>query len=694
MAKTDAQTIRELRRLGGLLKHHFGMVKATELTEVTAQMSRTLESIQEAIEAMSNLLTQKDEDGFEKNLYSFGLNFVARTASAWKQEMIALSQETIHSKMPVTHWVMSWQENEAPTRKQVRQAVGIFLERMGLKAHQTIVAAHINTANFHVHIAVNWVHPLTEKVVQPHKGFDIEAAHRIVAEIEHKQGWASNQHARYWVNERGHIVRKQQRKVTKPKAEAEDFENATGEKSAQRMAQEKGHAVILRAASWHELHAGLAEVGMRFVRKGSGAVIYVGETPVKASSVDRSFALGRLCKRLGEFEESLCLSVVPPPEPEPVSHVCAKEWHEYQAQRRQLAEERHLEHERCTENRQREKEAQQQERQAVLARMAPHGLPLLNIARHFLLLQQQSQKTEKKKKQAKVRHSLPCFKHWLAQKNHRLGQLWRLRNRITPDMQIKEFRFHQQCRLKSPLYAFQAMVQAKYADTRMEQSRLDSATALYLRCAGYTMDAVDLELFRHTPCSFTNTELRDSLERRTRILQYAYGTAGDIDIAASRPTPEKVQRFIAEAEQKEQELRSALEQQKRLRTGDPVAAYRAHSANLRQHLPKADQSTLDRMIALRMRTNGHSREIIFRTLVACSPTAPKSTSGREQVQRAERIAEYAFCLQGTHDMMKNKSYWPMWRKIEGVVEVQPQREEQACGEERQRKETRPMRRMR
>ena len=54
MAKTDAQTIRELRCLGGLLKHHFGMVKATELTEVTAQMSCTPESIQEAIEAMSN----------------------------------------------------------------------------------------------------------------------------------------------------------------------------------------------------------------------------------------------------------------------------------------------------------------------------------------------------------------------------------------------------------------------------------------------------------------------------------------------------------------------------------------------------------------------------------------------------------------------------------------------------------------
>jgi len=84
------------------------------------------------------ILAQKDEDGFEKNLYCYGLNFVARTTRAWKQEMIALSQESLHSKMPVTHWVMSWQENEAPTRKQVREAVNIFLDRMGLKGHQAM----------------------------------------------------------------------------------------------------------------------------------------------------------------------------------------------------------------------------------------------------------------------------------------------------------------------------------------------------------------------------------------------------------------------------------------------------------------------------------------------------------------------------------------------------------------------------
>lgn len=68
-------------------------------------------------------------------------------------------------------------------------------------------AMHKNTDNCHMHIVVNRTHPYTQKVIQPHHGFDIEAAHKIIAEIEHKQGWASQQNARYRVNEQGHVVR-------------------------------------------------------------------------------------------------------------------------------------------------------------------------------------------------------------------------------------------------------------------------------------------------------------------------------------------------------------------------------------------------------------------------------------------------------------------------------------------------------
>ena len=36
---------------------------------------------------------------------------------------------------------------------------------------------------------VNRVHPITRKVIEINKGFDLEALHRAVARIEHVQGW-------------------------------------------------------------------------------------------------------------------------------------------------------------------------------------------------------------------------------------------------------------------------------------------------------------------------------------------------------------------------------------------------------------------------------------------------------------------------------------------------------------------------
>lgn len=249
------------------------------------------------------ILASHDDAGRDKLAFSGSRNFLTSTVAAQKKEMISLAEESIQSNMPVTHWILSWQENEQPTREQVDEAVSLFLQGMEIAEHQTLYAMHKNTGNFHMHIIVNRTHPYTQKVIQPHHGFDIEAAHKIIARIEHKQGWASQQNARYRVSEQGFVVKNfQHREQIKPRPEAGDFENATGEKSAQRIAQERGHAVIQNASCWEELHAGLDAVGLRFARKGSGAVIFVGDTAVKASSVDRNFSLSKLCKRLGAFE--------------------------------------------------------------------------------------------------------------------------------------------------------------------------------------------------------------------------------------------------------------------------------------------------------------------------------------------------------------------------------------------------------
>ena len=53
IARTDDQTIRELRRLGGLLKHHFMDIRAAGRAESLEEVNRTLQSIRRIIEALS-----------------------------------------------------------------------------------------------------------------------------------------------------------------------------------------------------------------------------------------------------------------------------------------------------------------------------------------------------------------------------------------------------------------------------------------------------------------------------------------------------------------------------------------------------------------------------------------------------------------------------------------------------------------
>ncbi|GAB7492564.1 hypothetical protein Bwad001_12880 [Bilophila wadsworthia] len=367
------------------------------------------------------ILASHDEVGKEKLALAGSRNFLTTTVAAQKKEMISVAEESIQSRMPVTHWTLSWQENEQPTREQVDEAVSLFLRGMGLAEHQTFYALHKNTGNYHMHIVVNRTHPYTQKVIQPHRGFDIDAAHKIIAEIEHRQGWAPQLNARYRVNEQGYVVKNLQRRTQiKPRPRAEDFESATGEKSAQRIAQERGHAVIQNASCWEELHAGLDAVGLRFVRKGSGAVIFVGDRAIKASSMDRNFGLSKLCKRLGEFKPGYYSErTFNKPAPEPASHVCRAEWLEYQKERQRLAEEKHHARKKREEERKELERRQRERRETATARLAPHGLSILNIARHFLKEQEQEEKTAlwDRQPQPEQTERLRRFKHWLGKRS-------------------------------------------------------------------------------------------------------------------------------------------------------------------------------------------------------------------------------------------------------------------------------------
>lgn len=373
----------------------------------------------------------KNQKPQEKIEYAGGKNFISFTHSGQKAEMVALALESIHSKMPVSHWLFSWQEGEQPTREQVEEIVDIFIEKMGLAGHQTIYALHRDTDNYHLHIAVNRMNPETRKVVLPFNGFDIREAHKILALIEYKQGWRPEENALYAILENGELARRRFVREIKPAPSAQKFEMATGEKSAQRIAQERGHEIIKTAKTWSELHENLASVGLRFEKKGSGAIIFVGENAVKASSVDRSFSMGKLIKKLGPFVSGKYEVPAKTPEPEPVSDVNLELWEKYKSEyERQttLSENQAKLELACLKKRQR------MERKNALSRLAVHGLPILNIASHCLKLQHKNEQKLLRAIQRKARKSKPDFETWLLKNGFKKeADLWRYRDSFKED---------------------------------------------------------------------------------------------------------------------------------------------------------------------------------------------------------------------------------------------------------------------
>jgi ribosomal protein S12 len=144
-------------------------------------------------------------------------------------------------------------------------------------------------------------------MIEINGGFTREAAHQATALIVDRFGWQAEADARYSVVN-GRLVtaasaaarQKEGRKPLSPKATS--FENRTGYRSAQRIVQEDAVPRIKAARSWSDLHATLAEVGIRYDVVGTnGVTLTVDDERVKASSIDRAITRTQVEKRLSPY---------------------------------------------------------------------------------------------------------------------------------------------------------------------------------------------------------------------------------------------------------------------------------------------------------------------------------------------------------------------------------------------------------
>lgn len=268
----------------------------------------------------------------EKVMYFTTRGFQSQTFAGQQLEMVALAMESVRAAQPVKHYVFSFKEGEEPSPEQVEELLDILEAESGCKGHQMMAAVHQDTDNIHIHVSLNTVSPATHKVVKPNKGFTWEMLHRVVALCEHRQGWSREANGRYVVMENGELAKATEARKPSPSATALEVENRTGEKSAQRIVLEEAAPILKKAASWAEVHDGLAERGMRLERKGSGALLFVGEVPVKLSAA-KVGGLAKLCKRLGEFRPRDEALAVPARPFEPVREELRPHWDDYIAGR-------------------------------------------------------------------------------------------------------------------------------------------------------------------------------------------------------------------------------------------------------------------------------------------------------------------------------------------------------------------------
>ncbi len=470
--------------------------------------------------------------------------------------MIALAEESIQSKMPVAHWVLSWKDGEQPTPEKVDFAVRYFLQLMEWNEHQAFYAVHKNTSNLHVHIVVNRVHPDTLKVHRPNRGFDIDRAHLAIVKLERIQGWASEKNSVYEPAQFGNYLSLSRRDCPKFYPHAADLENATGEKSAQRIARERGLDIIKEATSWQELHEGLAAVGLRFEKKGSGALVWVGDVAVKASSVDRAFSMPKLVKRLGEFEEGSYPTERPRLKPEPVTEaktMLEEEWQEYQQEQEAERKKRTLILKQKKDALQRWKEERKARQRGMLRKLSPYGLSLLNLGRHFLKEQQVQEK--RKFRQSVENQARPCietqsFRQWLSRNGSRKSILWRQRKRLTPGLHIEKFTFSRTSDFR-PYYEGYLKTALKKLGEHSDGSRIDAEIALRMRQDGHDINASINIIYRESEWAKLRTSREDRREYASRIARVSFGTVGDVAIAKQKAEEERRKRNTSRTEASE-----------------------------------------------------------------------------------------------------------------------------------------------
>lgn len=205
------------------------------------------------------------------------------------------------------HLVISFRpEDEAKLTPEIFKTIEArFAAALGYSDHQRHCGVHKNTANLHMHVAYNMIHP--EKYTC-HKEFrDFWIRDRVCREVEREFGLTVD-----------HGIKQNSSDRQRGNETARLVEAHSGQQSFDSYAREHREEILRSletAASWQDLHAALATRGMEIKPHGNGLAIKDRHSKkathaIKASALDRSLSLKSMEARFGVFRPPHCLDQI------------------------------------------------------------------------------------------------------------------------------------------------------------------------------------------------------------------------------------------------------------------------------------------------------------------------------------------------------------------------------------------------
>ena len=185
-------------------------------------------------------------------------------------------------------------EREKLSAEDLKDIEREFAKALGYADHRRVVGTHINTDNFHMHVAYSKIHPETHRCHTPRK--DFYALEETCRAMEKKYGLFVD---------KGLSDTKEREKATR---KARQFEARTWQQSFEsHLIEHRAEilAAIGEAKTWADVHKGLAEFDAGLKKRGAGlAFVHLKDArrTMKASVLDRSCSLASLENRFGRFE--------------------------------------------------------------------------------------------------------------------------------------------------------------------------------------------------------------------------------------------------------------------------------------------------------------------------------------------------------------------------------------------------------